>query len=220
MKHKRVNIVINFARFLFGIFFFIAYRYKVSGREKVPSDGNAVIVMKHQSWVDTLVASTLSPRPAYFMAKYEIFDNLFCDFQGSMLFKIGNFISPFTRWLLYALGVLPIDRDNPAKILSSFKYMKVLLQQGEYLIFYPEGRVIRNEMGEFKSGLVRMIQRFQKKAEKKISFVPVGISYEKKNFFRKKLEVKVGDPMEFAWNEENATEKIKEKVRELTNFEL
>ena len=220
MKHKRVNIVINFARFLFGIFFFIAYRFKASGKEKIPPEGNAVIVMKHQSWVDTLVAATLPPRPAYFMAKYEIFDNLFCDFQGSMLFKIGNFISPFTRWLLYALGVLPIDRDNPAKILSSFKYMKKLLQQGEYLIFYPEGRVIRNEMGEFKSGLVRMIQRFQKKAEKKISFVPVGISYEKKKFFRKKLEVRVGDPMEFSWNEENATEKIKEKVRELTNFEL
>jgi len=220
MKLKKSKIIINTARILFDIFFFLVYRYEVHGKEKIPPEGNAVIVMKHQSWVDTMVAATLPPRSAYFMAKYEIFDNLFCDFPGTILFTIGKAIAPFTNWLLFKLGVLPIDRDNPARLLSSFKYMKKLLQEGEYLIFYPEGRVIRDKMGEFKSGLVKMIQRFQKKASKKIKFVPVGISYEKKRFFRKKIVVKIGDPMEFEWNRENATEDLKETIEGLTDFNL
>ena len=220
MKFGKNNFILYIVRVIFNLFFFVAYQYRVTGKEKIPKGGNCVVVMKHQSWVDTLAAATLTPVPAYFMAKFELFDNLFGDFPGTVLFTVGKIISPFTRWLLYRLGVIPIDRENPSKMISSFKFMKTILQQGEYLIFYPEGRVIRDKMGEFKSGLIKMVQRFQKKADKRIRFIPVGVSYGKKGFFRKKMTVKIGDPLEFEWNEKNASDVLKDKIEKLTDFNL
>jgi len=220
MKSGKSDFLINCTRVLLHLYLNSAYDFSVLNREKIPNKGPSVIVMKHQSWVDTLVAGLITPRPAYFMGKYELFENLFGDFPGTLFCSFGKFISPFTSWLLGRGGVIPLDRENPSRIISSFKFMKKILKEGEYLVFYPEGRVIKDRMGEFKSGLIRLVLRFQKKSKIRIQFVPVGISYEKQKFFRKKLTVKIGDIMEFEWNDDDATEKLKSEIEKLTDFDI
>ncbi|MCD4784695.1 MAG: 1-acyl-sn-glycerol-3-phosphate acyltransferase [Candidatus Eremiobacteraeota bacterium] len=221
MKYKKNKTLLNIVRtLLLKPFLCLAYDFQLKNVDNIPMEGPAAIIMKHQSWVDIIAAGGIIPRAATYMGKYELMENIFGDFPGSLLFHIGKIINPFSSWVLRSLGMIPINRDNPARMISSFKEMRKMLEKGDCIVVYPEGKVVKNRMGDFKSGLIRMFQRFQKKSGIKIKFVPVGISYGRKHSFRKKMIVKVGEPMEFDWNDKSATDKIKERVAELTDFNL
>jgi len=201
-------------------FVYIAYDLQLKNIDNIPLHGATAIIMKHQSWVDIVVAGAIIPRAATYMGKYELMENIFGDFPDSLLCHVGKIINPLTSWILGSLGMIPIDRDNPARMTSSFKEMKKMLEKGNCIVVYPEGRVIKNRMGDFKPGLIKMFQRFQKKSGVRIKFVPVGISYGRKGTFRKKMIVDVGEPLEFEWNDTDAVYKLREKVEELTHFNL
>lgn len=215
------GLVKAFTALLTDPFLFIAYDYRVEGRENLPRQGPAVIVSKHQSWIDILVAMNLTPQPATYMAKFQMVENMFGDFPGTLLCKAGETVAPFTAWLVTTLGVIPIDRDNPVKMVSSFKLMKKkLLEDKDIIIFYPEGYFIKNRMGPFKPGLIKLLLRFQKQSPEKIKFIPLGISYGSKRNFRKKLIARIGQPMEFECEDREAPEKLYNAVESLTDFTL
>lgn len=221
MKYKKNKTFLNIMRTLvLKPFLCVAYDFHLKNVNNIPMQGPTAIIMKHQSWVDIVAAGGIIPRTATYMGKYELMENIFGDFPGSLLFHIGKIINPLSSWIIGSLGMIPIDRDNPARLTSSFKEMKKMLEKGDCIVVFPEGKVVKNRIGDFKSGLIRMFQRFQKKSGMKIKFVPVGISYGKKRSFRKKMIVDVGEPMEFEWNDKSATEKLKERIAELTDFDL
>lgn len=207
-------------KLLFSPFLHLFYEYRVTGKENIPPDGSAVIVMKHQSWVDIPAGTNILPKPGTILGKRQLLDNILGDFSGTILEKIGRIITPLTSFFLTRIGMLAIDRDNPLKLLSSFKILKELLEQGEYILFYPEGGIVKGRTGEFKSGLINAVLRFQKTMDKEIKFIPVGVSYGKTRFFRKKLLIKIGEAIIFSWKDKNVSDTLQRLVDQLTDYQL
>lgn len=212
--------------FLFSVFKFLVispflggfYDFRVAGRENLPSRGPAVFVCKHQSWVDLFAISSSLPIHPYYIAKQELFTNILGDFHGKGLAKIGKFASSLTNECLVNFKAIPVDRDIPQKMLSSFKVMKdIIFCRKGFLVLFPEGKIVKGEVGEFKSGIIEMIVRFQRQAGDSVAFLPVGISYGK-NFFKKKLNVDIGAPEYFEWDDESSVKILEQRVTELTKF--
>jgi 1-acyl-sn-glycerol-3-phosphate acyltransferase len=206
--------------FVFNPLIYLAYNYRVEGSENLPGQGPFILAMKHQSWIDIPVSCSFTKLQPTYMGKKELLENILGDFEGSPLATIGKIVNPFTSWVLKSLGMIPIDRDCPSKTVSSFKLLKEKILAGDSIAFYPEGKIVKDEMGEFKPGFIRMILRLQKEGGISIPFVPVGISYQKERFLRKKLLVKIGEPVTFDWNDRHAHEVLHQEVAKLTNFEL
>lgn len=116
-------------------------KFTVSGVERMPATGGAVIAINHTSYFDF----TFAGLPAYrqklgrkvrFMAKKEVFDH-----------KI-------TGPIMRSLRHIPVDRGSGA---DSFEKACDMLKAGELVGVYPEATISRSfEIKEFKSGAARM----------------------------------------------------------------
>jgi 1-acyl-sn-glycerol-3-phosphate acyltransferase len=138
------------SRLLLSPFFDI----KTSGREHLPAEGGFVLFPKHQRWEDIPLLGLASPRPVYYVAKFELFQN------------------PISGWFISALGGIPLNRGRPMESRTSLKGMLGYMGKGEGIVVFPEGTYYRNEMGPGRSGLIRMIL-----SRSKVPLIPVGISY-------------------------------------------
>ena len=170
MKHTRNNTFYKiFRKLVCTPYIYLFYDFTLEGRENLPKEGPAFILAKHQSWVDLFVMCHINTIPLYYIAKQEIFENLFGDFPGTILYKIGKILNFFLTRGLYWLGAVPLSRNNPRETLSSFKYMEKLLEQKEVIVFFPEGKFVHGAMGEIKPGLIKWIQKQEKKKKDSLS---------------------------------------------------
>lgn len=195
------------------------YRLRVEGLEHLNTPGPLLLVMKHRSWIDTIIPSVLIKRPITYMAKSELFDNLLGDFPDTPLFHIGRLFSPAISRMLYMLGIWPVDRENPARSLSTFKKVMKSFDNDETAIIYPEGHVVRNEMGEFREGFLNMMVSYQERLGKRIGFLPVGIRYEEGRFFRKRVDIRISKAMYFNRGEKPG-EILRRKIAELSDIPM
>ena len=82
-------------------------------------------------------------------------------------------------WFLKRLGCFSINQLSPS--LSALKYAIDLIEKGEQLVVFPEGKI--NKYGKklvLKEGLYRLARLATKKT-KSIIIVPIGIAYSKVN---------------------------------------
>ncbi len=80
-------------------------------------------------------------------------------------------------WFLKRLGCFSINQLSPS--LSTMKYAIDLIEKGEQLVVFPEGKI--NKHGEtlvLKEGLYRLARLAAKKTES-IIIIPIGIAYSK-----------------------------------------
>ena len=177
-------LIRNIGHFIFRI----AYRLEVEGRENIPAKGPAIILPKHQFWSDVPLVGIALWRPASFIAKQELF------------------VYPVVRQFITLLGGVPIDRLQPVKSLDSFRYVEHLLQEGDFIVLYPEGTYYPRCMGRGKHRFIKRFLDFQERngwrEEKPIPFVPMGIQFAGGGF-RSIVKVKIGKPL-FARAEEEA----------------
>jgi len=185
--------------------FRIVYRLKIEGRENLPQEGPAIILPKHQFWSDVPIVSLALGRPASYIAKQELF------------------VYPIIRHFIAALGGVPIDRLKPVKSLDSFRYVEHLLQEGDFIVLYPEGTYYPHCMGRGKHRFIQRLLAFQEKKgrrePKPVPFVPMGIQFAEKKF-RSAVNVKIGKPL-FAREEEEAmtlTSLIMEQIAQLSGL--
>ena len=137
-----------------------AYRLRVQGLEHLPLSGPAIICPKHQRWEDIPMVGAALPLPLHYIAKAELFRY------------------PFIRELLGAWGGVPVDRERPRATLSSFKRLLPLLQQGAYIVLFPEGTYVRGAVGPGKHRLIQMLLKLQHRdGLGLLPFIPVGVSY-------------------------------------------
>jgi 1-acyl-sn-glycerol-3-phosphate acyltransferase len=116
-------------------------KFTVTGVDKLPVTGGAVVAINHTSYFDF----TFAGLPAYqqhrgrkvrFMAKKEVFDS--------------HVSGPIMRSLRH----IPVDRDSGG---TSFAEACQRLKEGELVGVYPEATISRSfEIKEFKSGAARM----------------------------------------------------------------
>ena len=130
------------------------FRIEVVGAEHLPSNRAFVLLSKHQRWEDIPLLGIATPRPLYYIAKYELFKTVL----GNRFFR--------------ALGGIPINRQRPLESRRFLQATIELLNKGEGFVIFPEGTYYRNKMGPGQIGMVRFVL-----SRLTLPFIPVGISY-------------------------------------------
>ena len=108
-------------------------RIKISGFERIPASGPAVIIANHRSMWDPVILFCRIRRRVYFIGKAELFDNWFLGF------------------VLPRIGVFPVKRTQLDR--SAIRRASEVLEQGHVLAIFPEGtRSKTGELMPFKGG--------------------------------------------------------------------
>jgi len=133
------------------------FRLETEGTENLPQKSAFILLPKHQRWMDIPLLSLVTPRPLYYVAKYDLFTN------------------PLSNWFIRSLGGIPLNRQRPLESRQSLKVMIEFLKEGEGVVVFPEGTYYRNKIGPAHAGIVKLIlSRFS------IPFIPVGMNYSGK----------------------------------------
>jgi 1-acyl-sn-glycerol-3-phosphate acyltransferase len=137
-------------RFLLWPFF----RLEAHGIHNLPADSAFILLVKHQRWEDIPLLGLATPRPLYYIAKYELFRN-----------ALGNrFFS--------ALGGIPLNRQRPLESRRFLQASIAFLRKGEGIVIFPEGTYYRDKMGPGQIGMVKFVL-----SRLALPVIPVGISY-------------------------------------------
>ena len=166
----------------------VYYRRRlVLGRPNLRFDGPAIVISNHPSTLTDVLNVGLSIRQEmFFLANYSLFRN------------------PVSNWLLTRLYCIPVkrkedvadgeDRNNDAAFEQSYLH----LEQYGVLYIAAEGVSWMNRfIRPLKTGTARiafgMEARNGWKSEMKI--IPVGLTYNRPNFFRSEVVVNAGEPV-------------------------
>ncbi|MBE6868126.1 MAG: (d)CMP kinase [Ruminococcus albus] len=149
----------------------IYYDIKWEGVENVPKDGGNIFASNHRSYQDPVFIALHARVPLSYMAKEELF-------QGNKAFK----------WLITKLGAFPVARGKGDTGVIDTSIEK--LEAGRNLAIFPEGTRSRDgKVGKGKTGVALIAAVAQTK------IIPVGITFEGKLKFRKKVIVRYGKPI-------------------------
>ncbi len=154
---ERENWAVRITRSAGRMVLFPFFCLKIEGAENIPRKSAFVLLPKHQRWEDIPLVSLASPRPLYFVAKFELFKN------------------PISSWFLKSVGGIPLNRQRPVESRNSLNLVIELLRRGEGIVVFPEGTYYKNRMGRGHSGLVRLIL-----SRLSPPFIPVGVNYSRR----------------------------------------
>ncbi len=119
------------------------YRFTVRGEQHLPTQGAAVLVCNHVSYVDAVVLMAASPRPIRFIMDSRIFATPVL----GRLFKLAK-----------AIPIAP-EREDPAAYAAAFEQARRVLDDGDLLCIFPEGALTRDgQLGEFKAGVMKLLK--------------------------------------------------------------
>ena len=116
------------------------YRIRVYGSENIPSEGGALIVPNHVSWLDGILLLLVSARPI------------------RMVVYAGNFRHGIIQWLgkLWDVILLPTRPKQLARVL---RQSSQALLDGQLVCIFPEGGITRTGlMQPFKRGALKIHQ--------------------------------------------------------------
>jgi len=131
-------------RFVAWVMSRLIYRFKVRGDDNIPSQGAAVLVCNHVSFVDAVLLMAASPRPIYFIMDHRIFQ---VPVLGG-LFRLAK-----------AIPIAPRTED-PRTYEAAFDAAAAVLKEGELLCIFPEGGLTRDgTLQEFKGGIMKILER-------------------------------------------------------------
>lgn len=132
-----------FIRFVIWMLSHTMYRVKHHNIDNLPEEGACIIASNHVSFIDALLLGGAFKRPVRFVM-YE------------PIYKI-----PVLNSFFKAVKAIPIDskEKNPAVYDAAFKEIKALLENGEVLCIFPEGKLTDNgEMSTFKNGIEKIVK--------------------------------------------------------------
>jgi 1-acyl-sn-glycerol-3-phosphate acyltransferase len=192
-------------RFIAWILINTVHRVKGRNNQRIPSEGAAVLVCNHVSYMDAIVIMAYSPRPIRFVMDHRIF-------------KV-----PFMSWVFKTAKAIPIasSKEDPWLMEKAFVDIAKALHEGELVCIFPEGKLTSDgEMNEFKGGIMKIIERSP------VPVIPMALrglwgsflSREKGNPFQRsfqrgpfsRLELNVGEAMSPA---DVTPEILQEKVK-------
>ena len=155
-------------RFLVKILLLPFFRLETEGLHNLPRDSAFILLPKHQRWEDIPLLGLATPRPLYYIAKYELFKNALSN----------RFFS--------AMGGIPLNRQRPLESRRFLQATIQLLEKGQGVVIFPEGTYYRNKMGPGQTGMVRFVL-----SRLKLPFIPVGINYAA-NGWRTRVRINFG----------------------------
>ena len=113
-----------FLRFVAFVMARVIYRFHVKGDEHIPTQGAAILVCNHVSFIDPLLLMAASPRPIRFIMDHEIF-------------KI-----PMLGWFFRLAKAIPIasQKVDAAIYEQAFVRARQVLDEGDLLCIFPKAR--------------------------------------------------------------------------------
>ncbi|MDR7152839.1 1-acyl-sn-glycerol-3-phosphate acyltransferase [Hydrogenophaga palleronii] len=152
------------------------YRFKVRGDEHIPSEGAALLVCNHVSFVDAVLLMAASPRPIRFLMDHRIFR---MPLVGG-LFRLAK-----------AIPIAP-QKDDPEAYEAAFEAAAAVLRRGELLGIFPEGGITRDgTLQPFKGGVMKLLERAEADGVA-VTVVPMALTNLWGSFFSR-VEVVNGD---------------------------
>lgn len=125
-----------------GLRILCGVQVRVTGMDNLPEGKTspAILLVKHQSTLETFLIPTLMPHPLAYVFKRELI-----------------FI-PFFGWAIGRMDMIHIDRNQRAQAFNKVvEQGKRLLAQGVWVIMFPEGtRIPRGQTGTYKMGGTRL----------------------------------------------------------------
>ena len=186
-------------------------RIKVKNAQYLEHEGPMIIIANHpNTLMDAWMVGYVCKQPIYYMAKGTFFN------------------SPFKKWLLTGLNMIPINRKVDGKVegvnnADSFEACYRILEEGRTLVIFPEGNSFRErQLRQLKSGTARIALETEKRngGKLKLKVVPMGIFYAQAEKFRSSVMVTLGPGIEvtdhldlFDENPSLAAKKLTEKFR-------
>jgi 1-acyl-sn-glycerol-3-phosphate acyltransferase len=131
-----------FLRFVSFLLTRLVYRFRVVGDAHIPTEGAALLVCNHVSFVDPVLLMAASPRPIRFIMDRGIFE------------------TPVLGWFFRLAGAIPITsrHEDPLVYEAAFAQARRVLEAGELLCIFPEGALTRDgQLGEFKGGVMKLL---------------------------------------------------------------
>ena len=131
-------------RFVAWMLSHFVYRFKVRGDEHIPTQGAAILVCNHVSFVDAVLLMAASPRPIRFVMDHRIFK---VPVLGA-LFRLAK-----------AIPIAPRAED-PVAYEAAFAAAAGVLREGDLLAIFPEGGITRDgTLQPFKGGIMKILER-------------------------------------------------------------
>ena len=151
MRQREVTCWYRLVCVVVRLYLKIWERFEIHNPENVPAIGGCIIASNHVSYLDPpVVAIGIKHRIVHFMAR----DTLFS--------------TPFARWFLNSVQVLPMDRTRGD--VGALRKGISLLKSGKVLGLFPEGtRSPNGEMQNAKGGIGFLI------AKAKVQVVPTYV---------------------------------------------
>ena len=95
------------------------WRVEVEGAEHVPAGGPVILAPVHRSFMDFLVASVVTRRKVFYMAKDDLWNSP----------RLGRFLE--------SAGAFPVNRAGADRV--AIERSQQVLERGDVLILFPEG---------------------------------------------------------------------------------
>jgi 1-acyl-sn-glycerol-3-phosphate acyltransferase len=117
-------------------------QWRITGYDNLPVGDTtpAILLVKHTSTYETFLMPVIMPNPLAYVFKKELL------------------WVPFFGWAMGRLDMIHIDRSARAEAFNKVvKQGQVLLDQGIWIIMFPEGtRIPRGQKGNYKTGGTRL----------------------------------------------------------------
>lgn len=128
-----------------AVFFLMRIHVHVTGREKLPQEGNFLLVCNHLNIFDPVALFLAIPARA----------------KLSFITKVENFDLPIVKQFMHRLLCLPLDRNNDRQALRTIiKAAKLLEEDALSMTIFPEGQTSKSgELLPFRNGAFKIAQK-------------------------------------------------------------
>ena len=141
--------------------FFFSKKKLIDNGFSIPTNSSIILAPTHRSrWDGLILTMAMGRRVTTKDCRFMVTKSEMRGIQG---------------WFLKRLGCFSINQSSPS--LSTLRYAIDLIEKGEQLVVFPEGKI--NKYGKkltLKGGLYRLAKLAAKKTES-ITITPIGIAY-------------------------------------------
>ena len=190
MKNKsediwhKINPILGFFAMLFtqdiALRFFFKKKKILNNGFSIPVNSSIILAPTHRSrWDGLILTMAMGRRVTKKDCRFMVTKSEMKGIQG---------------WFLKRLGCFSINQFSPS--LSSLRYAVDLIEKGEQLVIFPEGKINKNgKKLVLKEGLYRLARLATKKTDS-IIIIPIGIAYSKISpRFRSEFCLSFGKPI-------------------------